>query len=196
MEDKHIFIDLPDDVEYLVTKDIVKKGTPISLKRSFDAEICQLFARQANIPGAEEISISMTLTPFQDGIDVTIIFKASLIRQCVISSEEFLDHYSEQQQVQLLLPRQYASYQARLESDDAFSDSQLDENDPELLDLDGVPIISLSLELLAVSLDPFPRKQDATLKSDFLGESHEVESQTNRPFANLEELLKNKANSS
>jgi len=191
--EKHLFIALPEAVEIVASPDMAHKGQILSYERDLDEHTCNAFAKQIDIPGVKSIRLKIKLTPFNDGIILDLDYDCSLIRQCVVSLEDFEMTHKDQQSVKLLLARSFENYQERMESDPQYAHIQLDENDPELLDETGVQLISLGLEILSVNLDAYPKKADAdatTVSASYISEAEEGQSDTHKPFANLANLLK------
>lgn len=191
---KQNFIELPEIIEIVAMPDMVKKGQDLVYSRSLDAQTRTAFAQQINIPDIEKLDLEISLIPFQDGINIEIVYDAFLTRQCIVSLENFSHPLKDKQIVTLMLTRAYETYITRLEEDENFAQTQMDENEPEKLDETGVPLVSLALEILSLNLDPYPKKpgikesehQSLTQKTD--------DDALHKPFANLGELLKNKNN--
>ncbi len=191
---KQNFIELPEVIEIVAMPDMVKKGQDLVYSRSLDADMRTAFAQQINIAGAEKLDFNISLTPYQDGINIKITYDTLLTRQCIVSLEDFSHPYKDQQTVTLMLTRAYEAYITRLEEDDNFAQTQMDENEPEKLDETGVPLISLALEILSLNLDPYPKKQGVKESEHHSLKQENDDDTLHKPFANLGELLKNKNN--
>lgn len=108
-------------------------------------------AERLGEPGVEMLEGEFTLRPFSGGVDLDLLVKARVNRVCVASLEPMIESVSEH-------------YAIRFERDYVESDSEADDSGEmarEPLEGDMVELDEILIQHLAISLDPYPRKEGA-----------------------------------
>jgi uncharacterized metal-binding protein YceD (DUF177 family) len=108
-------------------------------------------AERLGVPGVDKLEGDFTLRPFSGGVDLELRIVAQVNRVCVASLEPLTESVSER-------------YAIRFERDFVETDAEADNSDDiarEPLEGDTLDLDELLIQHLAISLDPYPRKEGA-----------------------------------
>lgn len=117
-------------------------------------EECDALARDLGLPALHELSGRFRLKGLGRRIQVTGRIKASLEQVCVVSLDPFASRLEEDVEVAFEEPRPEA---ARARTDEA-PEVEADLDQPEELLGDKIDLGAITVEFLALGLDPYPRK--------------------------------------
>ena len=120
------------------------------------------------------------------GYEVSGTITAQVTQECVVSLEPVDNEIEEHFVVRYLPQKALASY---LKDEDIMVGEVMDEDPPELLPEDGFDVGELAVEYLSLSIDPYPRRDDAG-KSPKFGDKEETNTEKPNPFAVLSDLKK------
>ncbi|HBK91495.1 MAG TPA: hypothetical protein DDZ68_07485 [Parvularcula sp.] len=108
-------------------------------------------AERLGEPGVESLSADFTLRPFSGGVDLDLRIDARVNRVCVASLEPLTETVREH-------------YAVRFERDFVEPGPEADDSDAasrEPLEGDTLDLAEILIQHLAISLDPYPRKEGA-----------------------------------
>ncbi len=155
----------------------------LSQERSANAELRADVARELDVAGCEKLEIAYRLKPSGRGaFDLTGTLRADLIRTCIVTLEPIAERIREPLDCRFVPPGDIPAPQA--EEQEALAIEEI-----EAIENDILPIGRIAYEVLAASLDPYPRKEGEHLDAGD-GEADANEPKEN-PFAALARLRGN-----
>ncbi len=134
-------------------------------------------ASALDLPAVLSVEVSLAVSPRrEDGVALQGQMTARLRRFCVVTDEPFEQTFQEP------VSRCYLPGAGKTEAGEV-EVGALDEDEPELLPAEGVDLLELVHETLALGLDPHPRAPDADIAAlDYRPEPDETPA---GPFAAL-----------
>ncbi len=140
-------------------------------------------ATMLELASIEALEASFTLIPAKGGIvTVTGTVKASINQTCVLTLDAFPTIINELVELEFI-PADKAPASKQAVTKPA-QEQEIEENDPPDLIIDGhIDLGAVTVEFLALGLDPFPRKPDAEFS--YVDPTDEKEN----PFAKLIKLV-------
>jgi uncharacterized metal-binding protein YceD (DUF177 family) len=116
-----------------------------------DDDARRAIADRLGEPGVDKLKGEFTLRPFSGGVDLDLRITAQVNRVCVASLEPLIESVSER-------------YAIRFERDFVETDAEAQDSDDiarEPLEGDTLDLDEVLIQHLAISLDPYPRKEGA-----------------------------------
>ncbi|WP_425408389.1 YceD family protein [Hyphococcus sp.] len=139
-------------------------------------------ARRLGVIAVNKLEGDLNITASSAEILVAGALNASLTRECVASLEEMTEEISETFEVSFLRGGEYG-FAAGGAADESAWDGET--TPPEIHEGDVFDLGEFLVQQLALAMDPFPRKADATSLAEVYGGGGSVS-----PFAELGEKLK------
>ncbi len=139
-------------------------------------------ALMLGLPSVEELKGNFTLTPAKRGLLlVTGTVTASIHQTCVVTLDAFETSVNEQVELEFIPADKAVPTMQSVAK--PTPEQEMEDNDPPDLIIDGhIDLGAVTVEFLALGLDPFPRKPDAEF--NYVDPADEKEN----PFAKLIKL--------
>jgi uncharacterized metal-binding protein YceD (DUF177 family) len=156
---------------------------PVRLSLEPDADQRAAIAKRLGLKSLPSLKADVTVKPWLDGAELSGRFDAVVEQVCGVSLDPFEQPLTGDLDVRVVpagSPHAATSDGGDLELDPDAPDA------PDVLDSDAIDIAAYVIELLALEVDPFPRKPGATF--DYAAPEEETS-----PFAALKKLTEPKA---
>jgi uncharacterized metal-binding protein YceD (DUF177 family) len=132
---------------------------PVSVTLEPDAETRAQIAKELGLESLPALHARMTVRPWLDGAEISGRFKATVEQICGVSLDPFETHVHGDITVRAVPA---GSPNAPADSEGGEVEMDLDAPDaPDVLTSDEVDLAAYLVELLALEIDPFPRKPGA-----------------------------------
>lgn len=156
------------------------EGRRIAVKAT--GEQRERLAERLDISSIERLEARLEAIKFKGGIEVRGRLEAEITQPCVVTLEPVTQTIDEPVD-RIFLPggEETATYQPGAE---VYVDLE-DENLPDRFEGAEVDLSELLIEVLSLAIDPYPRKQDAEIPSEF-GSDGEADEES--PFSRLKDF--------
>jgi len=166
--------------------DLPARGRHVSVEAS--PEECVRIANAFDLEGVDSLSGTYHVTPTGRGAKVKGKVTAKIRQTCVVSLEPFATTIDEP--VELAFATALLPGEAGVFDGDTLSISPDDEDPPEPLEGGTIDLGAVTLEFLALGIDPYPRKPGVEFSAESQpGEGEEEKAPS--PFAALAKLRRN-----
>ncbi len=158
-------------------------GTFVDVKAN-EAE-CAAIAEAYHLPALAALSARYNLRKHGKRVSLTGTLKAHLTQDCVVTMEPFESEVSEPVEMEYAPEHLVAEVWERIAKAEASGTNAPVEDPPDVIVEDKIDLGALTVEALALSLDPYPKKPGVEF------ETHEEEDETSlddSPFAVLARL--------
>ena len=180
----------PEFSLFIAASDVPPSGREVRFEA--DEATRQRLAKRFDIVEISRLVGTAQVRPYRkDGLTLECRFEADLAQNCVVTLEPVSEHVSEEFR-QRYLPEKAIERAAR-EVPGSEREIAIDieaEDAPEPMEGGGIDIGEAVAERLALAMDPYPRKPDASFETQPEEEDDAPEEKPN-PFAVLEKLKKN-----
>ncbi len=167
------------------TAKLDREGETLSLLPT-EAERAAI-AERLNLGSLSHFSGEAVVSPWgRGGWQVEATFAAIVEQECVVTLEPVENQIEDGFLVRYLPEKALAVYD---QEEEVMLGEVMEEDPPELLPSDGIDVGELAVEYLSLSLDPYPRKPEASKSLQSDDNPAEIETKEN-PFAVLSKLKK------
>jgi uncharacterized metal-binding protein YceD (DUF177 family) len=173
----------------IAVADIPARGRDIKIEA--DADECAKIAAEFELPAVLSLSGSYHVRATKKGAHVEGRVKAHIRQICVVSLEPFETRIEEP--VDLAFAQAPPRHKAQGPRGGEITVSLEDEDPPEPIVNGKIDLGAVTLEFLALSLDPYPRKPGVELAQESAGERNAEEEKPPSPFSVLASLAERKS---
>ena len=134
---------------------------PVKARLAPDADTRALIAREVGLESLPALTADLTVRPWLDGAEILGQFDAVVEQVCGVSLDPFEQSLAADVELRVV-PK--GSPNAPAESDAAFVELEFDPDapdPPDVLEDEEIDLAAYLVELLALEIDPFPRKPAA-----------------------------------
>lgn len=193
--------------QVFIVENLPKTGFELNLKAT--DEECKQLATQINVEQVASFTAKLLISQWRrGGVHIEGTFTSTLTQQCVISLDSFDTILDEKIDQKFFASTKIPEYGEKKEVE--MIDNDMDP--PEALVDGALNIFDYLAETMLLQLDPYPKKPDSQLESlaqdgkfeinqpnmedpsthDAAGNEQPKPKATHKPFANLNQLLKDK----
>lgn len=155
---------------------------PLSRRLEPDEAARAAIARDLDLEALPAFTADVTLSPWEDGVELEGRFKATVTYRCGVTLEPFDDELSGHFTVRAVPADSPLAAPPETASDEVDLDTDADDP-PDVLEAETIDLGAYLVEHLALELEPFPRKPGAVFEPPVFAEPES-------PFAVLRQLKK------